>query len=267
MSKYYHLLKYELKSLLRDKMNLLLFVYPLLMLVLSVYLLPTLIKTPELEGAGLETVIVVTIIMLVSFGFIISSALLGFSLLDNKDEDTMQTIAVTPISKKGYVNFKLVYTYLLAVLSTIIILGGTKLFASDEYVVTYGVETLRLFDNLTYLHIIVFSLTNSLLVPALGLIIVGLAKNKVEGFAFMKSSGFLMLVPMLVLLPTFQGAGQYLLSIFPNFWGVQAIINTMFPLMFNSSANLNFYVYTLIGAGVSLLYSYASYKFYMKRTT
>ena len=215
----------------------------------------------EAAGDGLEVTMVVMIIALVSFGYIIASALLGFSLLDNKDEDTMQTIAVTPISKAGYVNFKLVYTYVLSVISTLIILSGTKLLASDEYVL----GAFKLFDNISHFQILVFGLSTSLLVPALGLVIVGLAKNKVEGFAYMKGSGFLMLIPMLVLLPTFTGAGQYLLSIFPNFWGVQGILNVMFPAMFTSSANLGFYAYMGIGAVVCVGYSIISYKFYMKR--
>jgi fluoroquinolone transport system permease protein len=261
MMKYYNLLKYELKNLLRDKMNLMMFVYPLLMLVMAVFLFPFLFQVESAEGAGLEVTMIVVIIALVGFGYIIASALLGFSLLDNKDEDTMQTIAVTPISKVGYVNFKLVYTYILSVLSTLIILSGTKLFASDAYIL----GAVKLFEGISHFQIFVFSLSTSLLVPALGLLIVGLAKNKVEGFAYMKGSGFLMLIPMLVLLPTFKGAGQYLLAIFPNFWGVQGILNLMFPQLFSSSANLGFYAYMLIGAVVCMIYSIICYKFYMKR--
>ena len=151
MIKYYNLLKYELRNLLRDKMNLMMFVYPLFMLVMAVYLFPLLFKMEEATGQGLEVAMVVVIIALVSFGYIIASALLGFSLLDNKDEDTMQTIAVTPISKTGYVNFKLVYTYVLSVISTLIILGGTKLLASDKYIL----GAVKLFDNINYLQIFV----------------------------------------------------------------------------------------------------------------
>ena len=242
-------------------MNLILFVYPLLMLAMSVYLFPFIFDSPDLQNQSLQITMIILIIALVSFGYIIASALLGFSLLDNKDEDTMQTIAVTPISKSGYVNFKLVYTYVLAVVSTMIILGGTKLFASGEYVI----ETVRIFDNISYFQILVFSLSTSLLVPALGLLIVGLAKNKVEGFAYMKASGFLILVPMLVLLPAFTGVGQYLLSIFPNFWGVQGVLVLMFPEMFASTANMSFYLYMACGAVICIVYSILSYKFYMKR--
>jgi fluoroquinolone transport system permease protein len=246
-------------------MNATMFVYPVIMVLMSVFLFPMLFRMEGVEGEGLQITMIIFVFALIGFGFMIASVLLGFSLLDNKDEDTMQTIAVTPISKRGYVHFKLVYTYVIAVLSTIIILAGTKLFASGDYVLTYGSDTVYLFDSLTYLHIFVFAISSSLLVPALGLLIVGLSKNKVEGFAYMKASGILIFIPMLVLFPAFQSAGQYLLSIFPNFWGVQGVLNLMFPSLFLSGASLGFYAYMLIGAVVCTIYSFISYKFYMRR--
>lgn len=266
MNKYFFLPKYELKNLLRDRMNLMLFVYPLLMLAFSVWLFPILISTPELQNTGLEVTVVIILIALLGLGNIVAAALLGFSLLDNKDEDTMQTIAVTPISKTGYVNFKVVYTFLFSILSNFVLLGGTKLLASAKYVVNLGSGEASLFAGVSYLHILLFSISASLLVPALGLIIVGLSKNKVEGFAYMKSTGFIMLIPMLILLPSFQGAGQYILGIFPNFWGVQAMINLMLPELFSNSANLSFYLYLIYGAVIAVVYSLLSYKFYMKRS-
>jgi len=263
--KYYELLKYELKNLLRDKMNFTMFIYPVIMLIMSVFLFPALFKMEGMEGEGLQITMIILIFALLGFGFMIASILLGFSLLDNKDEDTMQTIAVTPISKRGYVNFKIIYTYVLSILSTLIIVAGTKLFASGDYVLTYGTETIYLFDTLTYFNIFVFAISSSLLVPALGLFIVALSKNKIEGFAYMKLSGFLIFIPMLVLFPAFQGTGQYILSIFPNFWGVQGILNLMLPSLFVSGASVGFYAYMLIGAVLCTMYSFIGYKFYMKR--
>jgi len=266
MQKYYFLLKYEFKNLLRDKMNLIMFIYPVIMLIMSVVLFPMLFTIQDMNTQGLEITMVILIITLVSFGYFIAAILLGFSLLDNKDEDTMQTIAVTPISKKGYVNFKLIYTYIISVLATILMLGGTKLLASGAYVIEYGAETLYIFNNVSYLNIVLFAISASLFVPAMGLFIVALAKNKVEGFAYMKSSGFLILIPMLTLFDSFRGAGQYILSIFPNFWGVKAILNLMFPQLFFSSTNLSYLLYLFVGAILCSVFSYLSYRFYMKRT-
>lgn len=265
MQKYWFLLKYEFKNLLRDKMNLTMFIYPLIMLVMAVFFFPFLFKMDDMNASGLQVTMVMLIVALVGFGFMIAAILLGFSLLDNKDEDTMQTIAVTPISKKGYVSFKLIYTYVLSVINTVIMLGGTKLFASNQYVITYGLDTVYIFNAVSYWHILFFSLSMGLLVPALGLLIVAVSKNKVEGFAYMKSTGFLILIPAITMLPSFRGMGQYLLSIFPNFWGTQAMLNLMFPQLFLNGANLNFSLYLLIGAVVSLIYSYLSYKLYMRK--
>ena len=260
------MLKFELKNVLRDKMNFSMLVYPFLMLAMTVFLFPLIFKMEEMQGQGLEITMILVIVMLLSMGFMITGALLGFALLDNKDEDVLQTIAVTPISKKGYVKFKLVYTYIISVLSCFLMLAGTKLFASAEYALTYGEMTIYLFDSLTYLHILAFSFSSSLLVPAMGLSIVALSKNKIEGFAYMKASGFLILVPMLLVFPTFKGAGQYILSIFPNFWGTQGVLNLMLPNLFDSVASLNFYLYMLIGAVICVIYSILGYKLFLNKT-
>ncbi|MGD9901309.1 MAG: hypothetical protein AB7S44_02095 [Spirochaetales bacterium] len=265
MKKYLELLKYELKNTWRDKMNAFMVIFPFFVLLLTVLLYPALMNRVGADISGMSIATIVIIIVMLGFGYVGAAALLGFSLLDNKDEDTLQTIAVTPIGKRGYVKFKVIYTYIFAVISTIIVLWGTKILAGDSYVVQIGAETIKLFDNINFLEVLVFAISSSLFVPSVGLFIVGLSKNKIEGFAYMKSTGFLMLIPMLILLDTFKGLGQYLLSLFPNFWSVQGIISEMLPQMFASSYNLNFYLYMLIGGVICLAYSVLAYKIYMRK--
>lgn len=267
MKKYINLLKYEMNNLLRDKMNLTMILYPFLMLIMSVWLFPMLLEIEGASGQGMEITMVIVIMAFLGMGYIIGSALLGFSLLDNKDEKTLQTIAVTPLAKDGYIKFKIIYTYIIGVVSTIIIFSGTKLFAVDSYVLETLNGTVRLFDNITHLEILVMALVSSLLIPFLALTIVGLSKSKIEGFAYMKASGLLMLIPMLVLLEVFRGTGQYFLSLVPNFWATQGVIIKMLPFMFESGANIGYYGYMGIGAILCLTYSVVAYKIFMKQAS
>lgn len=267
MKKYLSLLRYEFKNILKDKMNAFMLIYPLFMLAMAVWLFPFIFRTPELQNASLEVTMLLIVVALLGFGYVIGGALLGFSLLDSKDEDTLQTIAVTPVGKRGYVNFKLIYVYAISVIGTVILLSGIKLFAIDDYALTINETTIRLFDNITHLEILWFALSSGILAPALGLLISGMAKNKIEGFAYMKSTGIIMLIPMLVLLEAFKGAKQYILGIFPNFWATQGVLLKLMPNfpMLSVAANANYYVYLGAGFAISLIYLGLAYKFFMKK--
>ena len=77
----------------------------------------------------------------------------------------------------------------------------------------YDNVTVRMFQDLTYGKIIVFSIVASLYMPALGLLLGGLSKNKIEGFAYMKSSGFLIFIPLLLLFDAFLIISSYPLNL------------------------------------------------------
>jgi len=246
MKKYLRLIGYELKTIMRDPLNLFLLIYPAFMFVLIGWLLPLALT----RGGVSDTSFAYSLTMLIAFVVIIavggfaSGALLGFSLLENKDEKTINSIAVTPITITGYVIFKSLYTFGFAVLGTLFLVLSIKWWASDAYSFTYGTMQFG-FDNLGYGEIIFFSLVSSLLVPAVGTLIASAAKNKIEGFAFMKSGGLIFMIPVLVLLNAFSDWKQYLLGITPNFWPVKALLNAAMNI--SNPSDLPFWAYFLIG--------------------
>lgn len=241
------LLSYEMKTILRDPMNVFLFVYPLFMLALVGWLLPLGLHRGGLDNSDLaySLTMMITFVVVISIGGYVSGALLGFSLLENKDEKTIKSIAVTPVSITGYVVFKTLYSYIFSIIGNLILIIGIKWWANDAYSFAFGSYTFG-FENLSYGYIIAFSIVSSLLVPAIGTLIASIAKNKIEGFAFMKSGGILVMMPALVLISAFGDWKQYLLGIAPNFWPVKALINQ--ALNSNESSNLPFWAYLLVGA-------------------
>lgn len=264
MKKYAVLLKYEMKTIIKDPMNFFMVFFPLMMLAICAYLLPAVLKattTPDSAASAYTLLIGFTVIL--AMGGYISGAMLGFSLLDNKDENTLLNIAVTPITISGYAIFKITYSFVLSVVSNIVMLFGLKWLASDAYVITMmGIE-IRLLDSISYGEALMFSLVASLLVPAIAMIIVSVAKNKIEGFAVMKGGGLFIMIPMLAIMEYFQGGKQYLFGILPNFWTFKAILNE--SMGYSSAANLPFWAYMMVGAIYTILISILSLRLFLKK--
>ncbi len=263
MRKYGQILKYEMKNIVKDKMTLMMFVYPPLMLVFSVLLIPKLLESAEGNQTALMYGSIISFLFFISIGTFMTGVLYAFVLLDRKDEKTIHTIAVTPLSVAGYIRFLSIYKYILTVLMNIVILVGTKLLASDAYSYTLGGITVNLFGDLTYGKIMVFSFVSALFMPAIGLFLSGLANNKIEGFAYMKMSGFLIFIPILMVFSAFDGNLQYVLGIAPNFWAIKGLYVSVIQ---RSESDLSFFMYMLIGALYSILLLFPSYKFYIRRS-
>jgi len=212
-----------------------------------------------IKGTILKATMFLLLVVILAFGSFFLAAMATFLLLDHKDEHTLSTIAVTPVGASGYLKFKLAYIYLMSVVGTIVILIGTKLIAGDKYTILGK----SIFDNISIFHIVSFAMVNELLTPALGLAQAAFAKNKVEGFAYIKGTGILALAPALMILEAFQGGLQYVLGIFPNFWAIKGMLLKLMP--FENSADLSYPVYLLIGGVYNIILLIAAYRFFLKK--
>jgi hypothetical protein len=148
----------------------------------------------------------------------------------------------------------------MSIISTMLVLFGTKYIASDEY----AIRSLSLFDRLDTSEIISFALVNGLFVAALSLFQSSFAKNKVEGFAFIKATGIVALVPILLVLKSFRDELQYVFAILPNFWAVKGILLELFPT--ENDVNLSFPLYLTIGAGYNLILLLVMYRTFIRKT-
>ncbi len=264
MKKYVGLLKYELKTILKNSMSVFMLVYPLLMLFICGFLIPGILdKTADAQSNGSTVTLLIAFVLILTIGGFVLGAMLGFALIENKDENTLQNIAVTPITVSGYATFKIIYTYVISVIANFVMIGGLKLLASDSYVVVYNNVTIGLLDNITYIQILILSVVTSLFVPTIALVIAAIAKNKIEGFAFMKSSGIIIMIPMLALLNIFKDGKQYILGLAPNFWPTKALLNQ--ALNSNEPSDISFALYLIIGAVYMLILAFISLKAFLKK--
>ncbi len=260
MNKYGKLLRYELKGILRDPMTLMMLAFPVLLLALSCFVFPRVIQgLPPMEAFAARTVSLLMVLFISAFGGIMAGSMATFQLLDHKDEHTLHTIAATPLGLSGYLLFKMSYVLLLSVLSVFLVLQGTKWLAAEAYTMMGE----RLLDRVSTPQILLYSLSSGLLAPVLALLMGGIARNKVEGFAWIKGSGLLIFIPLLLVLPAFQGARQYILGIFPNFWAAKGL--AMVLLKESDPNNLGFGLYLLFGAVYSLLLLAAAFRLFLKK--
>ena len=266
MKKYRHLLVYEMKTFFTDPFYLFMFAYPLLMLFICGYLLPAiLVHTTLIDSSGYAIPLLISFLLLISIGGFMMGALLGFSFLENKDENTLVNVATSPVTVAGYATFKMVYSYVLAIISNLVMVGGLKIFASDAYRITYGSVSVSLLDQISYGQVLIFACVSSLIVPFVALLLASIAKNKIEGFAMVKMGGLFIMLPMLVLLPGFEGGVQYLLGILPNFWSTKALLNL--ALQISHPVNLSFAGYLLVGTIYPIFLGWVMLKVFLKRIT
>ncbi|MCK9575065.1 MAG: hypothetical protein WCX32_00225 [Clostridia bacterium] len=241
-------------------MTFIMLIYPIIMLLATTILLPALLEDIE-SATSLKSTIVVIIIVFAGLGAFIGGALLAFLLLDHKDEHIFDSISVTSVSVSGYIKFKMVYVYILSVISTLVLIWGTQIFAGEQYIVNVGGVIFNPFSGLTALKTIMYAIVMNLYMPVLGLFIATKAKNKIEGFAYLKASALLVAVPVLLLVAPFRLGWQYFLGVLPNFWASKALLTAVYPSL---SDGFPFIVAILIGAIYNIVLIRLLYKNFLK---
>lgn len=129
---------------------------------------------------------------------LVTGVVVGFLLLDQRDDRTLSALQVTPLSLSGYLAYRLSMPLVLSLLLTAVVLWGGSL-------VPLGA-----------LDIVLISAATAPSAPLMALFLAAFAANKVQGFALQKASGVFLLPPMLAyFLPT---PWSWLLAVFPAYW-------------------------------------------------
>jgi len=246
MKRFTGLLGFEFKNLLRDKMTLIMLLYPLLLIVIGAFIIPTLIDNYATDVAQQRTAAMVMVIIFANVAPFAGAAMLGFALLDHRDENTFDTIRVTPVSLSGYIFFKTVYSTLLSANASFWAIFGVRLLAGDGY--TFAGE--NLLERFSIPNILLYAVVASLFTAVFAMMLAALAKNKIEGFAYMKSAGVVFLLPALLILDQLQDFKQYFIGIIPTFWPTKALFTSADLL--EHDHNLTPALYLIIGTLYSL---------------
>lgn len=130
---------------------------------------------------------------------IIFGVVIGFLLLDERDEGSLIALQVTPLTFANYLVYRLGLPVILSMILLMISLplAGINIFSFGE--------------------LLLLALVAAPLTPMLAVFLGAFASNKVQGFALMKGGGILFILPFIAYF--LDARWQWLFGLFPTYWG------------------------------------------------
>lgn len=219
--------------------------FPVIMGLIGYFLIPY-IEDNVAPGNPAPQIVSMFLILITGYIF---GAITGFTLLDDKDDNVLMSLKITPISVKAYVILKLIISYIFGFFAMLILVLVTDFL-----------------PGASFWSLLLISLVGALQGPAVALIVNSFAKNKVEGFVIMKLSGLLLIVPVLTFF-IFNWKEVFLIIV-PGFWPGRMIQMEMMELGMVPQVDVNFtfIIYFFIGVLYNLLFLSLLMKLYSKKT-
>lgn len=215
-------------------------VYPVITGVAGYFLVPYLRGTLA-PGNIIPEITVMLFILMTGYMF---GALTAFTLLDDKDDNVLMSLKITPVSVKLYVIFKLAISFIFGFIATLVIILATDFLPGSSFWI-----------------VLMISILGALQAPGVALIVNSFANNKVSGFAIMKMSGLILMVPIIAF---FVQSWQEVFLIFaPGFWSARLI---QMELITTLETNFSVMVYFIFGVIYNILFTYLFMKLFSKRS-
>ena len=230
----------ELRNILRERMTMVMLFFPLVLGVI----IRILIEREMVEGTVLG-ILAVMAALLAGFAY---GAVAGFSLLDDRDDQVLLSIGISPFPLWAYVWFKVAFSFILAVGAGVVL------------IVLSGAVPMGFGDML------LVSLASAVQVPIVAFVVNAFATNKVEGFVAMKATGFLLIFPVGGYF--FLDAKEWLFSVAPGHWAAKAVQRALMAPMIDAGTvtmNMGLRGYAAIGIFYNLILAYGAYRLYMKK--
>lgn len=156
----------------------------------------------------------------------LAATVVGFLLLDQRDDGTLTALQVTPLSLNRYLLYRLALPMLASILATMIV------------VPLAGIISIRM------LPLLLVAIGAAPLAPLLAIALAIIAQNKVQGFAVMKASGIILLPPIIAYF--LEGPWHLLIALVPTYWPAMMIWTAIAGLSI-------FWLYFLAGLAYQLL--------------
>ena len=165
-----------------------------------------------------------------SFSFVnlplVLGAIAGFLMLEGCEDDTITALRVTPASLSGLVTYRIAFFYVMCVASILL-----------------GAPLLSLVPLEGLVRAIPVALVAGLFPPAVMLMLVAFATNRLEGIAIGK--GFIILVAPGVVAYFLPSPWQQLCGLVPGYWILKSV--------WLAQANEPYWIYLLIGLAYHIL--------------
>lgn len=195
---------FDIKTVGRDSLLRWMLVVPPGVALLLRFVLPP-IRDVILESLRFDIeplyVPVIAAYFLMLFTPVIFGMLIGFMMLDERDDRTLLALQVTPMPLASYLAYRLFAPIIISVVLTV-----ASFYIWGLVPVPFGT-------------LVASALLAALSAPIFALFLASFAENKVAGFALMKSSAPLLIGPIVAyFLP---GAWEFLFMVLPTYWPVK----------------------------------------------
>lgn len=232
------ILKQELRSIFRDSMTLFFLLFPVVMGIIGYFMVPYVDTQFGVDSIAGE----ITTLMLILMTGYIFGAITAFTLLDDKDDQVLLALKITPYNVRKYVIAKLVISYLFGVIGTYLIMLLTNFMADTPQ-----------------WHLLLISVVSAIQAPLVALIVNSFATNKVEGFVMMKMTGLLLMIPIASLFMT--DWTEVFLGVIPGFWPARLISIDLLPML---TFQFDYLVYFVGGVIVNMVFAVLLFKHFAK---
>ncbi len=214
-------------------------IYPFVIGIIGRYFLPWIAGRSNLNLDLYADLILVILTLITPIAF---GAILAFSILEDRDDNILKSIKVTPLSINKFLSFRVITVLIMTYFTVVFVMW---------------------FSNIGDLHaknIFAIALLASLEAPMYGLLINAFSTNKIEGFAVMKGMGIFILFPIIALF--FMDNKELYFSFAPGFWTAKSISSL---IRGQGILNFSYEKYYFIGLAYLILLNLLSYKIFTKR--
>jgi fluoroquinolone transport system permease protein len=192
----------DLKNLRRDPMLKYVLVFPIPMVLVLRYGVPLLqARLLELFAFDLSPYYMLMASFITATLPMMIGAVVGFLLLDQRDDNTLLAIQVTPLSLNGYLLYRLLSPVALSVLAGVLVVGASGLV------------------EMSLAALFTASLAAAPIAPLVALVLAAFASNKVQGYALGKGMGMIMAPPLIAYFIT--SAWHWVFALAPTYWPVR----------------------------------------------
>jgi fluoroquinolone transport system permease protein len=193
----------DVMSIRRDPMLKYVLLFPIPMILVLRYGLPLLqVRLWQLFAFDISPYYMLTMSFMTLVMPLLIGAVVGFLLLDQRDDQTLLALQVTPLSLNGYLVYRISMPMALSILTSIGVVKGAGLV------------------EIGWAEVGLASLAAAPMAPLGALFLASFARNKVQGFALSKGSSVFMMPPLMAYFV--EPAWQWAFGIMPTFWPVRS---------------------------------------------
>lgn len=195
----------DLRSVRRDPLLRWIVVLPLLVALPVRWGLPSVVRR---IGGLMEMDLLAYYPLAMSYALLLlapalAGMVIGFLLLDQRDDRTLTALQVTPLLLKSYLTYRLVAPMLVSFATTLIVLPVAGVVQED------------------LVTLVAMSLAAAPMAPLVALALATFAANKVQGFALMKISGLFLIAPLVAYFAPFRW--EWVFAFVPTYWPAKVL--------------------------------------------